>query len=528
MVTFAIEILIFSISLLLLLLRRNKSQNKINSKGFPLPPGPRRRALIGNLFDIPRQKAWHKFAEWKQQFGEMVYVEALGNGILLLNTIELVNEMLQKRSSIYSDRPTFVMAGELMGLDNSIPMLQQGSAWQKQRKVAHSHLGPAAIKKYYRVQEDIIALYINSVIEKPETFDTELRLTAGRVIMSITYGLPVHTSDDVYITEAESVMKMIGMATVPGAFLVDLVPKLKYLPSWLPFNTVHKTGADGRNRIYRMISRPFDHVKRELDNGIALPSFTSDSLQEYFDSHGSEVDADTDHVIRWAAGAMYGAGGESTYATILSFILAMALFPDVQVRARDEIDRVVGVDRLPSMLDRPELPYINATIKEALRWRPALPLSIPRRANQADFYEGYYIPRETIIIPNVWAIARDEKSGIPSHRFAPERFLSSYVKETATDPYSYAFGFGRRRVLICPGKALGDNNLFLLISGLMASVDISKQRDASDQEMPLDPSFTPGLVSHPEPYSVRIVPRSTHVVAVVKERVARISSSVNL
>ncbi len=101
----------------------------------------------------------------------------------------------------------------------------------------------------------------------------------------------------------------------------------------------------------------------------------------------------------------------------------MALFPDVQVKAREEIDRVVGFDRLPSMLDRPELPYINAAIKEALRWRPAGPLSLPRRANQADFYEGqyfstsrpmdrrlmpicvgYYIPKDTTIIPNVWSV----------------------------------------------------------------------------------------------------------------------------
>ncbi|TDL19969.1 cytochrome P450 [Rickenella mellea] len=520
MVTFVLGILAFATAFILLLLWKAKFQMKATSKGFPLPPGPRRRLFVGNLLDIPRQKAWHRFAEWKQQFGDMVYVEALGNGILLLNTVELVNEMLQKRWSIYSDRPTFVMVGELMGLDNSIPMLQLGPMWQRQRKIAHSHLSPDAVKKYYSVQEDIISLYLNSLIENPENFDSELRLTAGRVIMSVTYGLPVHTSDDVYISEAEDVMKMIGMAIVPGAFLVDLIPKLKFLPSWLPFHKIQKIGSDGRNRIYTMISRPYEHVKRELANGTALPSFTSDCLRDYFDMHGSDVDADTDHIIRWAAGAMYGAGGESTYATILSFILAMALYPEVQVKAREEIDHVIGFDRLPSISDRSGMPYINATIKEALRWKPALPLSIPRRANQPDYYGEYYLPRGTIVMPNVWAISHDDKSGIPSHRFAPERFLTSHVKETATDPYSYAFGFGRR---ICPGKYLGDNNLFLLVSGLMATVEISKKRDATGKEMPLDPSFTPGLVSHPEPFNVQIMPRSTRALAVVRERVARIN-----
>ncbi len=68
----------------------------------------------------------------------------------------------------------------------------------------------------------------------------------------------------------------------------------------------------------------------------------------------------------------------------------MALFPGVQSKIKKEIDSVVGRDRLPTIEDRPNMPYLNATVKEALRWKPALPLSIARKSNQDDFYRGEY------------------------------------------------------------------------------------------------------------------------------------------
>ncbi|KAH7907412.1 cytochrome P450, partial [Hygrophoropsis aurantiaca] len=193
----------------------------------PFPPGPPRRILLGNLLQIPRFRAWHTFLSWKHQYGDVVYAEALGNGILILNTLESVTDLLEKRSSIYSDRPTLTMVGELMELDKSMPMLQYGAAWRAQRKLAHIALSPEAVKKYHTVQENIAAMYVNSLIEKPEDFASQLRLTGGRVVMSVTYGLPVQTPDDLYITDAEDTMEMIGKATVPGAFLVDLIPQRK-------------------------------------------------------------------------------------------------------------------------------------------------------------------------------------------------------------------------------------------------------------------------------------------------------------
>jgi cytochrome P450 len=73
--------------------------------------------------------------------------------------------------------------------------------------------------------------------------------------------------------------------------------------------------------------------------------------------------------------------------------MAMALHPSLQKRVQDEIDRVVGTDRLPTYEDRPSLPMVEAVVRETLRWRPVLPLGVPHTTIKEDIYKGYYIPK---------------------------------------------------------------------------------------------------------------------------------------
>lgn len=80
----------------------------------------------------------------------------------------------------------------------------------------------------------------------------------------------------------------------------------------------------------------------------------------------------------------------------------MAMHKDIQERAQAELDSVVGPDRLPTFADRDSLPYINALVKEVLRWHVISPIGVAHRSDADDFYNGYLIPAGTLIIPNVW------------------------------------------------------------------------------------------------------------------------------
>ena len=80
----------------------------------------------------------------------------------------------------------------------------------------------------------------------------------------------------------------------------------------------------------------------------------------------------------------------------------MTAYPEVQRKCQAELDAVVGNDRLPTFEDRDQLPYLSAMLKEVIRWGPTAPLGVPHCIEQDDVHDGYFIPKGSIIIANIW------------------------------------------------------------------------------------------------------------------------------
>ena len=83
----------------------------------------------------------------------------------------------------------------------------------------------------------------------------------------------------------------------------------------------------------------------------------------------------------------------------------MALHPNVARKAQEELDRVVGNERLPDFSDREKLPYISALMKELLRWTCPVPIGVPKVVMEDDIYNGYFIPAGATIIENLWYVS---------------------------------------------------------------------------------------------------------------------------
>ena len=92
------------------------------------------------------------------------------------------------------------------------------------------------------------------------------------------------------------------------------------------------------------------------------------------------------------------------FSTVQTMFVAMSLYPTVQKRAQAELDAVVGPDRLPDFEDRDMLVYVNALIREALRWQNVLPFAVPHTTVKDDEFRGYFVPAGTNIFPNVWYV----------------------------------------------------------------------------------------------------------------------------
>lgn len=110
----------------------------------------------------------------------------------------------------------------------------------------------------------------------------------------------------------------------------------------------------------------------------------------------------SDDAAGYISGSLLDAGSDSTASTLYGFILAILIRPDVQKRGQEEVDRVVGQDRLPTMEDYDQLPFVRCCIKETLRWMPTVVLGVPHNVTKDDSYLGYQIPKDSTIINNVW------------------------------------------------------------------------------------------------------------------------------
>ncbi|OJA16799.1 hypothetical protein AZE42_12174 [Rhizopogon vesiculosus] len=87
-------------------------------------------------------------------------------------------------------------------------------------------------------------------------------------------------------------------------------------------------------------------------------------------------------------------------------------------------------------------------MKEVLRWNAVVPTGVPHRVTEDDIHDGYYIPKGSLILPNIWFMLNDPRTYSNPSEFNPERFLANDGKEPETEPRTICFGFGRR---ICPG-----------------------------------------------------------------------------
>lgn len=148
----------------------------------------------------------------------------------------------------------------------------------------------------------------------------------------------------------------------------------------------------------------------------------------------------------------------------------MALHPEIQKKAQKSLDDVLRGERLPNFGDFDCAPYLAATVNEIFRWHPVTPFAVYHVSTQDDVYNGYHIPKGSVVVPNAWGMLRDENLfGPDTHKFNPERF----VRPDGTINYELsavdmAFGYGRRA---CPGRGecLLANLLLYLITASYCS-----------------------------------------------------------
>jgi len=356
------------------------------------------------------------------------------------------------------------MYGKLMGFEgHGIALIPYGTIWRERRKLLHQLVSKRAMPYFHPELRTIAHQILADALNNPAKINQNLLFRIGAMMLKTTYGISAVSHDDPFLQALERLIQALLYGFNFGQYLVDIFPVLQYLPNWVPFKGEAKYWRTARLDI---LNGWFDGALSKQEN--------SQSLMNNLLLSGANPD-----VIKPALNALFAGGVHTSVATIKVFLTAMMLYPEVQKKAQHELDEVLGTSsrnevlRLPTFDDRKQLHYINALIKEVLRWHIVTPLGVYHAPIQDDVFRGYFIPDDSIIIPNQWGMSRDEHYYQVPEEFRPERFLGD---NPALDPKEYIFGFGRR---ICVGQHLADANIFMIIASILSTFNISKRIGAN-------------------------------------------------
>ncbi|EPQ56835.1 cytochrome P450 [Gloeophyllum trabeum ATCC 11539] len=470
---------------------------------LPYLPGPKPLPVLGNLLQMPTEREWLVFAEWAMTYGDCIHLTILGQSIVVLNSFEAASDLLEKRSAAYSSRPRLVMAGELVGFARAMALMPYTERFRQLRRMMQKELTGAALQKYWPLHEHDSRHLVLRVVQRPTDIAKLVRHYAGSVILKVTYGYQTEPENDPFLVLAEKVMGAFSVASKPGNWLVDFITWLRHLPDWVPGTRFKQVARELSDLHMQVIEGPYNWALPRQDTPeVIKPNFVSTVL---VDKAGS-LTAEDNEILLWSSASLFGGGADTTVSAITSFYLAMALYPEVQAKGRAEIDRVIGTQRLPQLTDQRDLPYVEAIMREVLRWNPVAPLGVPHLSTQDDVYRDRFIPSGTIVMPNIWVMLHDPVIFPNPHEFNPDRFLGD---EVAVKRSSVAFGFGRR---VCPGMTFAESSVFIAIATALATCEMSDAVDEHGTRISREVTYKTGTISHPPSFTCRVTARSkSHV-----------------
>ncbi|CAE6478798.1 hypothetical protein ACGC1H_003061 [Rhizoctonia solani] len=474
-----------------------------------LPPGPRSYPLIGHLLSVPKGLEHIGFMRLGEQIGSKIFsLSVLGTTIIVLNDKDDAANLFDKRSAIYSDRtcPPMVEDPSLLDWGDVGTCVGFGDRWRKYRRLMNPWLTKQAVITYHGSQEQTTRKLLKQLLKSSNKIMcshelyAELYLSVSATLFRSLYGYEAESSNDPILSRTQKLIAYLANALLASSYLVNKIPALRYIPAWFPGAGWKRDASKWRKEKELLIDDLYniglENMKKDEGSRLMITSLRSQTLR--LGLTGEEADDYVKQVLI----VLVGGGTDTTVNTVLMFFSAMVLYPEVQKKAQEELDSVIGNTRLPTIEDRDRLKYVEMIMQETFRWAPVAPLAIPHTCFQDDTYKGYYIPKGAIVIGNVWAMTRDSTVYSDPETFNPDRY-----SDPSTPP-SPLFGWGRRR---CPGIHFGEASVFIVIASILMSFNIEVTQDENGKDVLPSGEVVDSLILTPQKFMLKLTPRSpTH------------------
>ncbi|KAI9260234.1 cytochrome P450, partial [Sporodiniella umbellata] len=424
---------------------------------------------------------------------------------IVVNSAEAVKDLIVDRGAVYSSRklPDSVTQSIFQG--GSFAFMPYGPNWRNLRRIAHSGLTKKKIVTYQPILDErrknfIRNIYDLSIENDKKAVDISQLIEHYTMtsILAICFGdMCSFEPGDPILHKAFSLTNLASKALSPCDQVKEFFPFLQKLWS---------------------IDR-----SKYIDIGQQIVSFYQDLLRQFkalenkqacFLKEIIEKNTLTELQIAYFIALFVGAGSETTTSTLEWAFAYLANHPEIQDKAYEEIQRVIGTDKLPRFKDESHMPYIQCIIHEALRIRPPAPTSIPHSTTKDDVYNGWYIPEGTTVLVNLFAVHRDSERYANPDVFCPERHLDFFensqndrkFSQKTDDRPHLGFSTGRR---VCVGIHLAERTMFMALSSVLACFKIERTSAGMiDVNQCRDLHGATWAIPH---YKIHLVPRHDQV-----------------
>uniref|UniRef100_A0AAT9USH7 Iridoid oxidase n=1 Tax=Mitragyna speciosa TaxID=170351 RepID=A0AAT9USH7_9GENT len=455
--------------LLIYLIKRRSGSSKRR------PPGPPGWPIFGNMFDLgdlPHQTLYRL----RSKYGSLVWLQLGSINTMVVQNAVAAAELFKKHDVPFADRkvPDTLTAFDFN--QGSLGMNTFGGHWRVLRRLCSMEF---LVNKRMnettdlrrRIEDNMISWIVDeSNSSKAQGGNGAVQLSRLLFLMAFNLVGNLMLSRDLLDNRDpeskeffDSMNEILELAGTPN--IADFLPFLKRLD---PLGMKRRMIAN-MTRTMRISSK---FVQERLDNRKAgkvndKKDFL-DVMLEYQGDGKDGPDRFTEKHVNIVIMEMFFAGSETTSISIEWGFTELLRNPHAFKKVREEIDRVVGVNRMVEESDMENLPYLQAVVKETLRLHPALPLLLPRNTMEDTEYMGYVIPKGTQVFVNAWAIGRDPEYWDDPLTFKPERFLNSSVEYKGQHFELIPFGSGRR---ICVGFPLAHRVVHLTLATLVQAFD---------------------------------------------------------
>ncbi|KAL0077090.1 hypothetical protein J3Q64DRAFT_1678914 [Phycomyces blakesleeanus] len=485
-----------------------KGNDPWNRKGFKkIPSPPERYPYIGHMYSLGDSPST-KLDKWHVKHGPILHLYMGIQHWIFVSDPVIAHELMTRHGSVTSDRSNHTFAFEMFSKNGSgISFNKYGKKWKDSRSAVLSILSVPyfdAVAGTIESVADNACGHLKKITENEGSVDPleYIQMATYHTMIKAVLGKDVRSIDDTVLKDIIWITHKLLRYASPEGDIESFLPKFSWFREQTQLKKDMKSFVELRDKVYT------DLIKEAVANNTECWITRAHARKSEYNLN------DNDLIV--IASDLVSGGGENPCTSLMWLFAALSQYPDIHKRVCAEIDNFVTENgRIPNFLDRLDLPYTCALLKENLRFRNTSNFGIPHRVTKDIEALGYFIPKDSLIVSSMHAMHMNSSVYNNPYEYMPERFLG-HTKTWAAESYGkiderflFNFGWGRR---ICPGPYLAEMTIFIVAVRILAQFHIEPTVDVNGKPefVDLNSFSNKGFTFAPTEYKVKFVPRSNN------------------